>query len=54
MKTYDAGCMSARFVQVFIPALDDATEAELIAAPIFWADGAHDNWWNPAPETRHL
>ncbi|MDO5706734.1 MAG: GFA family protein [Paracoccus sp. (in: a-proteobacteria)] len=46
--------MGGRFVQVFVPALDDATEAELIAAPVFWADGAHDNWWNPAPETRHL
>ena len=46
--------MGGRFVQVCVSALDDATEAELIAAPIFWADGAHDAWWNPAPETRHL
>ncbi|MFD1882177.1 GFA family protein [Paracoccus pacificus] len=50
----DIAEMGGRFVQVFVPALDDATEAELIAAPVYWADGAHDNWWNPAPETRHL
>lgn len=50
----DIAEMGGRFMQVFVPALDDATEAELIAAPIYWADGAHDNWWNPAPETRHL
>ncbi|MDQ1900213.1 GFA family protein [Paracoccus sp. WLY502] len=46
--------MGGRFTMVFVPALDDATEAELIAAPVFYADGAHDNWWNPATEARHL
>ena len=46
--------MGGHFLQVVIAALDDATEAELIAAPIHWADGARDNWWNAAPETRHL
>lgn len=46
--------MGGRFAQVVVSALDDASEAELIAAPIHWADGANDNWWNPAPETRHL
>ncbi len=46
--------MGGRFVMVCISALDDMPEAELIAAPVFYADGAQDNWWNPAPETRHL
>lgn len=46
--------MGGRFFQVCVAALDDATEEDLIKAPIFWADGANDNWWNPAPETRHL
>lgn len=45
--------MGGKFRAVFVPALN-ATEAELIAAPVAWLDGAHDNWWNPAPETRHL
>jgi len=46
--------LGGRFVMVCVSALDDATEAELIAAPIYYADGAHDAWWDPAPETRHL
>ncbi len=46
--------LGGRFVQVCVSALDDASEAELIAAPVHWADGAHDNWWQSAPETRHL
>lgn len=50
----DIAEMGGAFVQVFVPALDDATEAELVAAPVFYADGAHDAWWDPAPETRHL
>ena len=45
--------MGGAFVAVFVPALD-ANEDELIAAPVAYLDGAHDNWWNPAPETRHL
>lgn len=45
--------MGGRFVMVCINALD-VTEEELIAAPVYYADGAHDAWWNPAPETRHL
>lgn len=46
--------MGGRFVQVVVAALDDATEEELIAAPIHWADGANDLWWETAAETRHL
>ncbi|MTH77727.1 GFA family protein [Paracoccus aestuariivivens] len=41
------------FVMVCINALD-VPEADLIAAPVTYADGAHDAWWDPAPETRHL
>lgn len=50
----DIAEMGGRFLQVCVSALDDAGQDELIAAPVWWADGAHDNWWNPAPETRHL
>lgn len=46
--------MGGRFVMVCIAALDGLSEADLIAAPVFYADGAHDNWWHPALETRHL
>lgn len=50
----DIAEMGGRFTMVFVPALDDVPKAELIAAAVFYADGAHDNWWNEAPETRHL
>lgn len=45
--------MGGAFVAVFVPALE-ADEAELIAAPVSYLDGANDAWWNAAPETRHL
>ncbi|VDS10385.1 Glutathione-dependent formaldehyde-activating enzyme [Paracoccus haematequi] len=46
--------MGGRFTAVFVPALDDVPQADLVAAPVFHADGAHDDWGNPAVETRHL
>ncbi|MDS9466441.1 GFA family protein [Paracoccus sp. MBLB3053] len=46
--------LGGAFVMVCVGAIDNATEAELAAAPVFFADGAHDAWWNPALETRHL
>jgi hypothetical protein len=42
------------FVSLKIPALDDVTPGELIAAPLQWFDGRNDNWWNAPAETRHL
>ena len=38
------------------PALVDIVTQplELAAAPVFYADGAHDDWARPAPETRYL
>ncbi|KGJ05872.1 Uncharacterized conserved protein [Paracoccus halophilus] len=50
----DIAELGGRFVMVCVNALDDLPEAELIAAPVHYADGAHDNWMQPAPETRHL
>ena len=42
------------FATISVATLDDATEEELIAAPVIWSDGLHDNWWNPPSEHRHL
>ena len=46
--------LGGRFVMVCVGALDDIPEADLVAAPVSFANGAQDDWWNPAPETRHL
>lgn len=46
--------MGGRFTMVFVPALDDVPDADLIAAPVFHANGAQDDWESPAPEIRHL
>lgn len=46
--------LGGAFVQVCVGAIDNASEAELIAAPVFYANGAQDDWLSPAPEDRHL
>ncbi len=42
------------YVAIQVAALDDVEPAELIAAPVRYADGRHDAWWNEPAETRHL
>ena len=42
------------YVAVQLAALDDVTAAELVAAPVRFADGRHDNWASVPEETRHL
>jgi hypothetical protein len=42
------------FVAIQLSCLDDLDPAELIAAPVSYADGLHDNWMSPPAETRHL
>jgi len=46
--------LGGEFVSIAISTLEDVAEAELIASPITWCDGLHDNWWNPPAEVRHL
>lgn len=41
-------------VSINVATLDDATPAELIAAPVQYYDGLNDNWWNVPDEVRHL
>jgi hypothetical protein len=37
-----------------LAALDDASEAELAAAPIVYQDGAHNDWGYAIAETRYM
>jgi hypothetical protein len=42
------------YVSINVACLDDLDPAELVAAPIRFADGKANSWWNPPAETRHL
>lgn len=46
--------LGGAFVSVKVNCLDDVTPEELIAAPVQYFDGLHNNWWHTPPETRHL
>ncbi len=46
--------VGGKFVSVNIACLDDITEQELAEAPVRYADGRHNNWWNAPAETRYL
>ena len=42
------------YVSVKVLALDDANLDEILAAPVRFANGRDNAWWNPPSETRHL
>lgn len=42
------------FFNVHVAALDDLKVEDLIAAPIQYADGLHDDWQHTPAEIRHL
>ena len=42
------------YVSVKVMALDDADVADILAAPVRFANGRDNAWWNPPAETRHL
>lgn len=46
--------MGGDFVSVPVNVLDDLDPAELLEAPVHYADGRANNWWNPPAESRHL
>lgn len=41
-------------VSVNVACLDDLEPAELLAAPVQYFDGLHDDWWQAPSEIRHL
>jgi hypothetical protein len=42
------------FVSIRINCLDDASSSELVAAPVRYFDGLHNQWERTPAETRHL
>lgn len=42
------------YVSIQVATLDNAEPAELIEAPLTYADGRNNSWWNEPAETRHL
>jgi hypothetical protein len=42
------------YVSINLGALDDADPADLAEAPVTYADGRNNAWWNTPAETRHL
>jgi hypothetical protein len=50
----DVPQIGGKFASVNLAALDDLEPAELLAAPVGYSDGLHNNWQNPPAEVRHL
>jgi len=46
--------IGGEYVSIKLSSLDDADPAELAEAPVKYADGRNNAWWNPPAETRHL
>ena len=42
------------YVSIKLAALDNVDPRELIDAPVKYADGRNNKWWEPPAETRHL
>lgn len=46
--------MGGDYVSVHLAALDDLPVDDLVAAPVRYMDGLHDDWQNTPNQTRHL
>ncbi|MBO9624426.1 MAG: GFA family protein [Sphingomonas sp.] len=53
-STGDVAEIGGAFVSVQLGSLDDATDAELAAAPVRYSNGRDNLWWETPAETRHL
>jgi hypothetical protein len=56
VKTFGRGHLDeiGDFVAISVACLDDATPAEMAAAPVKYEDGRNDNWEATPAETRYL
>jgi len=46
--------IGGEYVSVKLACLDGVDPAELAAAPVHYANGRDNKWWEPPAETRHL
>jgi len=53
-STGDIEQLGGAFVSVQLNCLDDASDAELAAAPVSFGNGRDNKWWEPPAETGHL
>ena len=57
VRSFSRGYVEAvggAYVSVQVACLDDLPVEELLAAPVRYCDGRHDNWMEQPAETRHL
>jgi hypothetical protein len=57
IRTFERGHVKeigGDYVSIKVASLDDVDPRELAAAPVRFANGRENKWWEPPTETRHL
>jgi hypothetical protein len=57
VRTFERGHVKeigGDYVSIKVASLDDVDPRELVAAPVRYANGRENKWWEPPAETRHL
>ena len=57
VRTFDRGFVKeigGDYVSIKLSSLDDVDLKELVEAPVMYANGRENKWWEPPAETRHL
>ena len=57
MRTFERGHVKeigGDYVSIKVASLDDVDPMEIIEAPVRFANGRDNKWWEPPAETRHL
>jgi len=57
VRTFERGHVKeigGDYVSIKVASLDDVDPRELVAAPVRFANGRENKWWEPPAETRHL
>ena len=57
VRTFERGHVKeigGDYVSIKVASLDDVDPKELVEAPVRYANGRDNKWWEPPAETRHL